>query len=508
MRVRRALAIGLGALALAGAGLALLPALRTSRLDPPLPQPPQPRAGGPDAAARPVTRVAVPLDLPMRAILDLANARGPTALSGTHAPGDLKQSTDTSIAWTLSRSAFTGAGEGGRLVLGAALTGGASLRGRTRAGRTARGGLGRTLPRAFNESIDVAADIRVTAEPRLTPGWRVEPAFRSSASLRQGEARIADLFTLDLRTALQPGIEAALKQELDALSLRIARDPFLESAGRAAWDRLCTSLAIPGTAGRGEGGESSVWLDIEPKGWVAGQPVIAAESVTLPLSARASVSLSDAPRAQAECEAFPERLDLTDAPSGDGRIALGTLLDLAGLSATATAQIARDNRLAAEGASAALETVGLSALGDRVTVTVEGRFQELGLLGADASGRLHFLAEPRLDPEAAELSLEGVAIAPASAEALARAGGGLSALAPAIARRLGSLRFDLARQRDGLAAMARAAQGLKRPDGPLGVAELTLGAVRLVGLRPSPQGLRLRAEAEGSLALRPIVLSP
>lgn len=501
--MKRALAIGLGALALAGAGLALLPALRTSRLDPPAPQP---RDGVPDATARPITRVSVPLDLPLRAIVDLANERGPNALSGTNALGNLRQSAETSLAWTLSRSAFKGTSEDGRLALVAALTGGASLRGRTRADRTARGGPGRTLPRAFNESIDVAADLRVTAEPRLSPDWRVEPGLHSSASLRQSEARIADLFTLDLRAALQPGIEAALKQEIEAVGARIARHPFLESAGREAWDRLCTSLEIP--AGERPGGSASLWLDIEPKGWVAGPPVVAAEAVSLPLRARASVSLSDTPRAQAECEAFPERLDVTDAPAGEGLITLSVILDLAALSATATERIARDTPPAVEGPRADLASVTLSASGDRIVVAVEGRFQEPGLLGAGASGRLFYLAEPQLDPEGAVLSLEAVAIAPDSAKALAAAGGGLPALAPEIARRIGALRLDLAPQRDRLDAMAGAARGWKRPDGPLGVAEVTIGAARLVGLRPSPQGFRLRAEAEGALALRPITLSP
>lgn len=503
--MRKPLVIALGALVVAGAGLALAPMLLlTSRLSPPAPQA---RERAPDPAARPLTTIAIPVELPMRAIVDLANAKGPASVSGTEALPHLKQSAETSIAWTLSRSAFAGTAEDGQLVLTATLTGGASLRGRSRPTASARGGPSRTLPRAFTESLDVAADIRVTSGPKLNAGWRIAPGFEAIATLRQGEARVADLFTLDLRGTLQPRIAAALKQELDTAGARIARDPFLETAARATWDRLCTSIEIG--AGGGQGAPS-LWLDLEPKGLTAGSPAVSAEAVTIPLTARGSASLSDVPRVQAECEPFPDRLGPSaDAAAQGGTIALGAGLDLAALSEAATAEMRRQNPLEFEGRGAELDTVDLAALDDRVLVAVSGRFRQPGLLGASAEGRLYFLAQPLLDRDGAALSLGATAIAPASAEALAAPGeGALSALGPEIARRLGLLRFDLKPQLDRLRSWAgTAAEGLTRPT-PLGIARITVGEVRLVGIHPNAQGLRLRAEAEGALALRPVALLP
>jgi hypothetical protein len=365
------------------------------------------------------------------------------------------------------------------------------------------GGLRPSIP--YSQTLDLAASVTASTAPALTPDWRVRGNIQVAASLTQAEARIANIFDLSLRGELQPHVNERLATVVRDLEAEIASDQSLERTARNAWARACQPVEIGLGSGR-----PSVWLLINPIGFMAAQPVIGPDHVEVSLGLRSRPTVATSKPASPSCPPFPGQAEIVEKIPERSSVTLQASLDYGALNAAIAAELVRNNTVATDEVEARVSAVSLSAYGDMILAAMDAEFLEKRFIGARASGRVFVAVRPRLDSEAQVLRLESARIDARSNDLLTSVGvGGLRALAPLIEQRLSQISFDLRPQIEHLKERAaEAAARLPSSSGPLRIRQASLEDVRLLGLGHGPDGLQLAVTAQGRIALEVMRLTP
>ena len=194
----------------------------------------------------------------------------------------------------------------------------------------------------------------------------------------------------------------------------------------------------------------------------------------------------------------------------DVRRALGADLGYEALNQTLEALRIKQPKVSGSGVEAEFTKITISSLGDRLLLTVDGRFTETSWFGASAAGTIYLAATPVLDAAGQTLGFSQVTIDAASRDALGKVAAVLgNALSPLIESRLQEVKIDLKPQIAKAQASANAAATtLKAGTGPLRVSEAALDGLKLASLWHDESGLHLAIEANGRIALEAIDIKP
>src|SRR5262249_18494859 len=109
--------------------------------------------------------------------------------------------------------------------------------------------IGQNLQRLSGKSIDQQMEFRgnimLTAQPTVTPNWRLDPHLSGQVSMADASMAIAG-FPVNLGNGIKPLLDGSVNEQIALLQARLRNDPFLEQAARGEWAKMCRSIPLGG----------------------------------------------------------------------------------------------------------------------------------------------------------------------------------------------------------------------------------------------------------------------
>jgi hypothetical protein len=293
-------------------------------------------------------------------------------------------------------------------------------------------------------------------------------------------------------------LDKLVHDQTDALEAYMRNDPFIETAARAEWAKLCRAIPL----GAGAPGMPNLFLEMRPVRAIAAQPRIDGKAVTLLVGLQAQTRIVPN-ETKPDCP-FPQQLDIVP-QANEGTVSIAVPIDIpfTELSRLLAVQVA--GKTFPEDGSGAFATqikqASIAASGDRLLISLVVNVKKRGLFsffGADAA--VNVWGRPVLDTQNQILRLTDVALDVQSNAAFGLLGAAAQAAAPLLQKTLADEAvIDLkpfaadAKQRIGSAVGALAAQS------PGLSANVTVDDLRLAGIAYDDKTLRVIANAYGTV---------
>ena len=423
--------------------------------------------------------VMAPTAISLGAISEALDARAPKNLSGTPQNPLSKFLSDAQFKFTVTRGPLNVAGQPGALIVTTPLTGTfealGTLTGAASSGVSAVGGaLGNFIGgnvgqqvenlagKAFDQHTDIQGTVTTTARPTIAPNWRLAPNLAAQVNVVDVVLPIGGL-KLSVGNAVKPVLDKLVHDQTDALEAYLRSDPFIETAARAEWAKLCRAIPL----GAGGQGMPNLFLEIRPTRAIAAQPKIDGKAVTLLVGVQAQTRIVPS-ETKPSCP-FPQQLDIVPQVN-EGTVSIAVPIDIpfTDLSRLLETQVA--GKTFPEDGSGAFATkikqAAISASGDRLLISLVVNVRKRGFFsffGADAA--VNVWGRPVLDTQNQILRFTDVALDVQSNAAFGLLGAAAQAAAPLLQKTLADEAvIDLkpfaadAKQRIGAAVGALAAE--------------------------------------------------
>ena len=471
------------------------------------PMPPLPPLTG-------TSTVLAPTAISLGAIKEALETRAPKDLSGTPQNPLSKFLSDAQFKFSVTRGPLSVTGQTGALVVTTPLTGTfealGTLTGAAGSGVSAVGGaLGNLIGgnvgqqvenlagKAFDQHTNIQGTVTTTAQPSIAPNWRLAPNLAAQVNLVDVVLPIGGL-KLSVGNAVKPVLDKLVHDQTDLLEAYMRNDPFLETAARSEWSKLCRAIPL----GAGGEGMPDLWLEMRPVRAIAAQPKIDGKAVTLLVGLQAQTRIVPS-QTNPSCP-FPQQLDIVP-QANEGTVSIAVPIDIpfTELSRLLGVQVA-GKTFPEDGSgsfAAAIKHATIAASGDRLLISLLVNVRKRGLFdffGADAT--LNVWGRPVLDTQNQILRFTDVALDVQSNAAFGLLGAAAQAAAPLLQKTLAEEAvIDLkplaadAKKRIGGAVGALAAQS------PGLSANVTVDDLRLGGIAYDDKTLRVIADAHGTV---------
>jgi Domain of unknown function (DUF4403) len=173
--------------------------------------------------------------------------------------------------------------------------------------------------KAFDQRTNISGSVTATSRPTIAPNWRLAPNLAAQVNVVDVVLPIGGL-KLSVANEVKPVLDS-LHQQTDALEAQLRNNPFIETAARSEWVKLCRSVSV-GAAGPGM---PNLWLEIRPRRAIAAQPQIDGKAVTLLVGVQAETRIVPN-QTKPDCP-FPQQLDLV--PQGNqGQVNIAVPIDI------------------------------------------------------------------------------------------------------------------------------------------------------------------------------------
>lgn len=267
--------------------------------------------------------------------------------------------------------------------------------------------VGGLTSRVLDQNVALHSQVTVRSRPSVTTNWRLQPNLTAQVAVGNSAMQVAGI-RINMATEARPLIERAVNEQVAALEQRIRNDPFIESAARAQWAKMCRSIPLGG----GDTGLPQLWLEMRPVRAAAAQPQIDAGNLTLAIGVQGNTHIT-AKQTKPTCP-FPATLDLVP-PMENGRLSIGVPIDVpfSELNKLLNAQF-KGHRYP-EGADAAVEvevrSATLAAAGDRLLISLDVIAHERkSWFGFGAAANVNIWGKPALDTKTQVLRLTEVSL--------------------------------------------------------------------------------------------------
>jgi hypothetical protein len=225
--------------------------------------------------------VLAPAAIALSAISAALDAQAPRNLSGKPQNPLGKLLANAQLTFTINRGPFAISGQPGVLTVNTPLSGQfqaiGTLTGTVGSGVSAVGGaignlvggnLGQQVQdlsgKAFDQKTDIHGTVTTTARPAITPNWRLTPNLAGQVNVVDVVLPVGGL-KLSVASAVKPALDAAVREQVGALETQLRANPFIETAARTEWTKLCRAISL-GAAGQGM---PNLWLEIRPRRAIA-----------------------------------------------------------------------------------------------------------------------------------------------------------------------------------------------------------------------------------------------
>jgi hypothetical protein len=468
-----------------------------------------------------MSTVIAPVAIALAAIRDTLDQAAPRNLTGRrdNPPAEVLGKAD--IGWTVMRGPLTVADRADALAVSTVLNGTLRVTGQisNQAGSAAGklssfldSNLGREVGQVTGRALDQRADLRgtvmVTSRPVLTPAWRLEPNLAVQVSVGEGALSIAGV-KISVSKEVKPLIDRAVNEQVAALQARLRSDPFVETAARREWAKMCRSISLKG-AGAGAGAPD-LWLEMRPVRAFAAQPRsdTSALVVTLGVQAETRVVASET---RPSCP-FPAQLEIVP-PMDEGRLSIAVPIDVpfAQVNRLVDAQLKGRNFPEDGSGPVAVTVLGaqVAPSGDRLLISLKVKAREQkSFFGLGAEATVHVWGRPVLDRERQTLRLADIELDIQSEAAFGLLGAAARAAMPYLQAALADNAmidlnpFTLNARRSIEAALADFRQNAR------GVrVDAAVTGLRLADIAFDASTLRVIAEADGTAKVAVTSLAP
>ena len=457
--------------------------------------------------------VLAPTAISLGAISQALDSRAPKNLSGTPQNPLSKFLSDAQFKFTVARGPLSVAGQAGALVVTTPLTGTfealGTLTGAAGTGVSAVGGaLGNLIGgnvgqqvenlagKAFDQHTDIQGTVTTTARPAIASNWRLAPNLAAQVNVVDVVLPIGGL-KLSVGSAVKPVLDKLVHDQTDALEAYMRNDPFIETAARTEWAKLCRAIPL----GAGQQGMPNLFLEIRPTRAIAAQPKIDGKAVTLLVGIQAQTRIVPT-ETQPACP-FPQQLDVVP-PANEGTISIAVPIDIpfTEVSRLLETQVA-GKTFPQDGSGSFATTIKhatIAASGDRLLISLLVNVKKRGFFAIGADAAVNVWGRPVLDAQNQILRLTDVALDVQSNAAFGLLGAAAQAAAPLLQKTLADEAvIDLkpfaadAKQRIGTAVGALAAES------PGLSANVAVNDLRLAGIAYDDKTLRVVANAYGTV---------
>ena len=213
---------------------------------------------------------------------------------------------------------------------------------------------------------------------------------------------------LSLNEAVKPLLDRTVNEQVTALQKRIRDDPFLETAARREWTKMCRSISLGATAA----GVPNLWLEFRPTRAFAAQPRISESALTLTIGVQAETRIVPN-ETRPDCP-FPAQLELLP-QIDEGRVNVAVPIDIPFTEVTRLLEAQLQGKTFPEDKSSAFTAtvrgVTLAASGDRLLISLRIRANEnRSWFGFGTEATIHVWGRPMLDRARQQLRLADVAL--------------------------------------------------------------------------------------------------
>jgi len=510
--------IVLGVLVVAGAALGALVLMNV--LWPSAPeQPAQPKLAA-MPPLQPLTGSSVvlaPAAIALSAIGAALDAQAPRNLSGKPQNPLGKLLANAQLTFTINRGPFAVSGQPGVLTVNTPLSGQfqaiGTLTGGVGSGVSAVGGaignlvggsVGQQVQdlagKAFDQKTDIHGTVTTTARPAITPNWRLTPNLTGQVNVADVVLPIGGL-KLSVATAVKPALDAAVREQVGALETQLRNNPFIETAARSEWAKLCRAISL-GAAGQGAGqAMPNLWLEIRPRRAIAAQPQIDGRAVTLLVGVQADTRIVPN-ETKPDCP-FPAQLDLVPQVN-QGHVDIAVPIDIPFTEVSRLLQTQFAGKTFPEDGSGSflvtIKQASVAAAGDRLLISLLVRVKKSGFFAVGADATVYVYGRPVLDQARQILRFTDVTLDVQSKAAFGLLGAAAEAAAPYLQKTLADQAvIDLkpfaadakTRIAKAVGDLAAQAPGLR--------ATATVDDLRLTGIAYDSKTLRIIANAAGSV---------
>jgi hypothetical protein len=351
-------------------------------------------------------------------------------------------------------------------------------------------------PAAAVQNGEVHGQVMIRAHPTLTADWRLQPNLAAQLTFGEGALSLPGI-KINITDEIRPPIDRTVNEQVAALETRLRNDPFIETAAREQWAKICRAIPLGGA----KSGLPSLWLEMRPVRAAAAQPVIDARNMTLTIGVQAETRILPN-ETKPDCP-FPTQIELVPAME-NGRVVVGIPIDVpfTELSKLLEAQL-KGRRFPDDGsAPVELEVRGasLGAAGDRLLMVLRVKVRETkSWFGFGGEAIVQISGKPVLDNEAQVLRLTDVALAMESEAAFGLLGSAARAAIPNLEQALAA---NSVLNLKPYADDAKAKIGLALADFQMNSSavrvEATVQNVRLTGIEFDSNMLRVITEAAGT----------
>jgi Domain of unknown function (DUF4403) len=294
-------------------------------------------------------------------------------------------------------------------------------------------------------------------------------------------------------------------QQTSALETQLRANPFIETAARGEWAKLCRAISL-GAAGQG-GAQvmPNLWLEIRPRRAIAAQPQIDARAVTLLVGVQADTRIVPN-ETKPDCP-FPQQLDLVPQANqgqNQGHVDIAVPIDIPFTEVSRLLQAQFAGKTFPEDGSGSfavtVKQASVAAAGDRLLISLLVRVKKNGFFSLGADATVYVWGRPALDQGNQILRFTDVALDVQSQAAFGLLGAAAQAAAPYLQKTLADQAvIDLKPFAADAKTRIAAAVGDLAAQAPGLRASATVDDLRLTGIAYDDKTLRIIANAGGSV---------
>lgn len=469
--------------------------------------------------------VLAPAAIALSAIAEALDAQAPRNLSGTPQNPLSKLLRDAQLTFTVNRGPFAVSGQPGVLTVNTPLSGqfqavgtvaggvgsGVAAAGNV-IGSLLGGSLGQQVEnfagKAFDQKTDIRGSVTTTARPTIAPNWRLAPNLAAQVNVADVALPIGGL-KLSVASAVDPVLDTMVRQQTGALETQLRNNPFIETAARSEWAKLCRAVPLGAAAQGNLRGMPNLWLEIQPRRAIAAQPQIDNKAVTLLVGVQADTRIVPN-ETRPDCP-FPNELDLV--PQGNqGHVDIAVPIDIpfTEVSRLLEAQFA-GKTFPEDGSGSFAVTVknaSIAASGDRLLISLLVRVKKNGFFSLGADATVYVWGRPVLDQANQILRFSDVTLDVQSRAAFGLLGAAAQAATPYLQTMLAEKAvIDLKPFAADAKTRIAAAVGNLAAQAPGVSAKATVDDLRLTGIAYDSKTLRVIANASGSVNIAISALS-
>ena len=280
--------------------------------------------------------------------------------------------------------------------------------------------------KAFDQHTDIHGTVQVTSRPAIAPNWRLSPNLSGQVNVVDVVLPIAGM-KLDVAGEVKPVLDGAVRDQMTALEAKLRNDPFIETAARSEWTKLCSAMSL-GAAGQGM---PNLWLEVRPTRAIAAQPQHRRQRG----HASRRRAGRDAHRAERDQAELPVPAIARHRAAGQrGPVSIGVPIDIpfTEVSRLLEAQI-KGKTFPEDGSgefAVTIKQATIAASGDRLLITLFVNAKKRGFFAIGADATVYVCGRPVLDADRQILRFTDVALDVQSEAAFGLLGAAAQAAVP------------------------------------------------------------------------------